>query len=418
MLQKYVDDYAVYWEKSEPSFPFIAHKYELPEKSSREKILDQYLDSIKELRKRRLSGHKLTKAEEQVFFDNTQHILCRALGFNAQQLGLMFSDGIKEVTRQFVKQARQFDAELTFQDIYQGGRNVWIMNGLQVVLGLPVKLTPSIFAYSMLYPYTDNLIDDPEVSTLDKMIFSHNFHKRLEGQFPIPNSMAEAHIYRLVGMIEEEFPRADYPGVYNSLIAIHDAQTKSLQLMNNGSGLTETEVLKICLEKGGASVVADGYLVAGKLTKAQEYFLFGYGAYLQLLDDIQDVEEDGNAGLKTVFSKDTGSLEYKINKTYWFGEYVMQSLPLLGGNLDIFQSLMRKSMDLFIIEAIAQNPDFYSSGYRNRMEAHSPFGFSYIQNQKEHFAPYKGFLLTALEELAFSEYTPVEKRQDEMLTIQ
>jgi hypothetical protein len=216
-------------------------------------------------------------------------------------------------------------------------------------------------------------------------------------------------------MIEDEFPRAEYPGVYDSLIAIHDAQTKSLQLMNDGSGLTETDVLKICLEKGGASVVAGGYLVAGKLTKAQEYFLFGYGAYLQLLDDIQDVEEDGNAGLKTVFSKDTASLEHKINKTYWFGEQVMHSLPLLGGDLTIFQSLMRKSMDIFIIEAIAQNPGYYSQEYKTRMEAHSPFGFTYIQQQKDQFAPYKGFLLTALEELAFSEYTPAEKVQEVVL---
>lgn len=415
MLQKYVDDYTGHWEKSISSFPFIAHTYGQCEKSSRQKILDQYLNSIKELRKRRLSGKKLSPAEEQSFFDNTQNILCRALGFTTQQLGLMFSDEIKEVTRQFVKQARQFDAALTFQDIYQGGRNVWIMNGLQVVLGLPVKLTPSIFAYSMLYPYTDNLIDDPTISALDKLIFSHNFHKRLEGQHPAPNSSAERHIYRLVGMIENEFPRDEYPGVYDSLIAIHDAQTKSLQLMNNGSGLTETDVLKICLEKGGASVVADGYLVAGKLTKAQEYFLFGYGAYLQLLDDIQDVEEDGNAGLKTVFSKDTASLEYKINKTYWFGEYVMQSLPLLGGDLTIFQSLMRKSMDLFIIEAIAQNPDYYKPEYKKRMEAHSPFGFEYIQKQKDQFTPYKGFLLTALEELAFSEYAPAGKVPETVL---
>jgi hypothetical protein len=415
MLQKYVNDYAKHWEKSEPTFPYIAHKYEQTEKSSREKILDQYLDSIKALRKRRLSGKKLTPVEEQSFFNNTQNILCHALDFNAQQLGLMFSDEIKEVTRQFVKQARQFDCELSFQDIYQGGRNVWIMNGLQVVLGLPVKLTPSIFAYSMLYPYTDNLIDDPQISSLEKLIFSHNFHKRLEGQFSTPNSRAEAHIYRLVGLIEDEFPRAEYPRVFDSLIAIHDAQTKSLQLMNNGSGLSETDVLKICLEKGGASVVADGYLVAGKLTRAQEYFLFGYGAYLQLLDDIQDVEEDGNAGLKTVFSKDIASLEYKINKTYWFGEQVMHSLPLLGGDLTVFQSLMRKSMDLFIIEAIAQNPDYYSPEYRSRMEAHSPFGFTYIQEQKDQFAPYKGFLLTALEELAFSEYTLKEKVQEVVL---
>ena len=83
----------------------------------------------------------------------------------------------------------------------------------------------------------------------------------------------------------------------------------------------------------------------------------------------------------------------------------MQSLPLFGGqHLEVFQSLMRKSMDLFIIEAIAQNPDFYAKSYVSEMEDHSPFSFSYIQKQKEQFAPYNGLLLTALEEMAFNEY--------------
>jgi len=119
------------------------------------------------------------------------------------------------------------------------------------------------------------------------------------------------------------------------------------------------EVLKICLTKGGASVVADGYLVAGRLTEAQRYFLFGYGAYLQLLDDIQDVEEDQNTGLMTVFSKEhrLAPLDDKVNKTYWFGEQIMKSLEFFDGqHIDLFKSLMRRSMDLFIAEAIRTEP--------------------------------------------------------------
>lgn len=59
-----------------------------------------------------------------------------------------------------------------------------------------------------------------------------------------------------------------------------------MQLIHSNKPLSELETLTVYLAKGGASVLADGYLVAGKLTKDQEYFLFGYGAYLQLLDDI------------------------------------------------------------------------------------------------------------------------------------
>jgi hypothetical protein len=267
-----------------------------------------------------------------------------------------------------------------------------------------------------LYPYTDNLIDHPAITAIDKLIFSNNFYQRLAGQNATPNNAAEQTIFGLVAMIEEEFPRMAYPEVYESLIAIHEAQTRSTQLIHSGDLLSESEKLQIGLAKGGASVLADGYLVAGRLRKDQEYFLFGYGAYLQLLDDIQDVEEDLDAGLRTVFSKSNELLDDKLNKTYWFGEQVMKSLPLFGGqHVEVFQSLMRKSMDLFIIEAIAQNPDYYSKKYVIEMEDHSPFSFSYIQKQKEQFSPYNGLLLTAIEEIAFNEYIPAEKVRETMV---
>jgi len=405
MIQKYLEDYTFCWEKSAPDFPFIAQRFSLDEKQTREKILDQYIRTIKAVRNGKLNRKKLTENDERLFFANTRNFLRDGLDFTDVQLQVMFSDELTGVTRQFVRQARRFDSNLTFHDVFQACRNMWIMNGLQIVLGLPVKLTPSIFAYSLLYPYTDNLIDNPQISAIDKWIFSNNFYLRLAGKNPLPNNGPEKTIFSLVAMIEEEFPRLAYPEVYQSLLAIHEAQTQSMKLIHSGDALSETETLKICMAKGGASVLADGYLVAGKLSPDQEYFLFGYGAYLQLLDDIQDVDEDRSAGLLTVFSKNNELLDIKLNKTYWFGEKVMRSLCLFGGqHIEVFQSLMRKSMDLFIIEAIAQNPDFYNNEYVAEMEYHSPFSFIYIQKRKEQFAPYNGLLLTAIEEIAFNEY--------------
>lgn len=409
MIQKYTEDYAVAWNKSKPNFPFISHKFSLGEKQTRENILDQYIESAKALRRGKLDHKKLTEKEENLFVAGTRNFLREGLDFTDHQLEVMFSDGLREVTRKFVKQARQFDSSLTFQDVFQALRNAWIMNGLQIVLGLPVKLTPSIFAYSLLYPYTDNLIDNPEITSIDKLIFSNNFYRCLDGQDCEPNNSLEQIIFALVALIEEEFPRSAYPEVYQSLIAIHEAQTRSIQLIHSGNSLSEAETLKICIAKGGASVLADGYLVAGKLSKDQEYFLFGYGAYLQLLDDLQDAGEDRADGLQTVFSYSDDFLEEKLNSTYWFGQQVMQNLSLFGGqHVEVFKSLMRKSMDLFIMEAIAQNPGFYTKEYASEMEAYSPFSFSYIQKQKEQFTPYNGFLLTAIEEIAFNEYREEE----------
>ncbi|HCY39964.1 MAG TPA: hypothetical protein DHV48_01165 [Prolixibacteraceae bacterium] len=405
MIQKYLEDYTFLWEESTSDFPFIAQKFSYKEKQIREKILDQYIQTIKAVRNGKLNRKKFTEEDEHLFFAHTRNFLHDGLDFTEVQLQVMFSDELTGVTRQFVRQARKFDSSLSFHDIFQACRNMWIMNGLQIVLGLPVKLTPSIFAYSLLYPYTDNLIDNPEISAIDKLIFSNNFYLRLAGNNPLPNNASEHTIFNLVSMIEDEFPRSDYPEVYQSLLAIHEAQTQSMQLIHSVDTLSETETLKICMAKGGASVLADGYLVAGKLSPDQEYFLFGYGAYLQLLDDIQDVDEDRIAGLKTAFSKSNELLDSKLNKTYWFGDKVMQSLCLFGGQyIEIFQSLMRKSMDLFIIEAIAQNPDFFSKKYVAEIERNSPFSFAYIKKRKEQFAPYNGLLLTAIEEIAFNEY--------------
>lgn len=405
MIQKYLEDYAVFWEDSKSDFPFITQKFNLNEKQSREEILDKYIQSVKVVRNGKLTRKNFNEKDERLFFENTRTFFRDGLDFTQIQLQVMFSDELTEVTRQFVRKARRFDPTLTFHDIFQACRNMWIMNGLQIVLGLPIRQTPSMFAYSLLYPYTDNLIDDPAISSSDKLIFSNNFYLRLNGQHAEPNNDSERTIFSLVSMIEDEYPRSAYPEVYQSLLAIHQAQTQSMHLIHSGDALSETEILKICIAKGGASVLADGYLVAGRLSKDQEYFLFGYGAYLQLLDDIQDVDEDQAAGLKTVFSGINQLLDTRLNKTYWFGEQVMRSLPLFGGqHIDVFQSLMRKSMDLFIIEAIAQNPDYYTKKYVLEMENHSPFSFSFIQKRKEKFAPYNGLLLTAIEEFALNEY--------------
>ena len=60
-------------------------------------------------------------------------------------------------------------------------RNVWIMNGVQLMADVPVKITPSVFAYSMIYPYSDNFLDDPNVTEEEKQAFSKRFNQRLHG---------------------------------------------------------------------------------------------------------------------------------------------------------------------------------------------------------------------------------------------
>jgi hypothetical protein len=406
MIENYTNQYAEIWEACSNRFPQFSKIYPSEIKLEKEKTLDQFLQSIKMFRKQRMSRKELTDADQQLFFANTRGFLRDGMDFTDDQLEMMFSDEMIEVTRSFVRKAREFDGALSLTSIFQACRNAWIMNGLQLIMGIPMQLTPSVFAYSMLYPYTDNLIDDPLISKLEKMVFSQRFRERLSGKKLIPENKSEDAIYRLVEMIESEYSRNEFSEIYQSLLDIHDAQTNSMKLIQFKNSISDSVRLKICLAKGGASVLADGYLVAGNLSADQKYFLYGYGAYLQLLDDIQDLEEDYQAGLMTFFSNTAfqSPLDEKLNKTYWFGEEVMKSLAQFDGrHIDLFKSLMRRSMDLFIAEAIAQNPGTFSPDYVSVFESYSPFHFSYIRKRKEQFVPYNGFLLTAIQEIAFTE---------------
>ena len=406
MLKNYAKKYTRIWEVSSPECPVFSKLYSSTEKQLKEQHMDRFVQSVNAFRKGRNRIKELSAADEYLFFENTRNFFSDALDFEDREIEMMFSDEMVDATRAFVNQARSFDPALSFGDIFQALRNSWIMFGLQLIMGIPIRLTPSVFAYSMLYPYTDNLIDDPQISGLEKILFSERFRERLSGEPILPVNTTEEIIYKLVEMIEKEFPRNDFQEVFESLLDIHDAQTASLRLMEPSDSVSEQEAMEVCMNKGGASVLADGFLVAGKLTEAQMYFLYGYGAYLQMLDDIQDVDDDNQSGVKTIFSRDAFvlPLDQKVNKTFWFGEHVMQSLDFLGGqHIELFKTLIRRSMHLFVAEAIAQNPDIYSEAYVSAFEKYSLFHFDYIRKLNARFSSYHGLLVTAAKEIALTD---------------
>jgi len=165
MIQTYTKEYTQIWERCPIHMPEFSKAYPKEDKLEREKYLDQFLKSIKAFRKDRIREKSLTEDNQQLFLSDIRGFLRSGLDFTDGQLELMFSDQMVEVTRSFVRQAKAFDSDLAFSDIFQACRNMWIMNGLQLIMGIPMQVTRSIFAYSMLYPYTDNLIDDPRITT-------------------------------------------------------------------------------------------------------------------------------------------------------------------------------------------------------------------------------------------------------------
>ena len=189
------------------------------------------------------------------------------------------------------------------------------MIAFQMQLNLPLMLTDSIFGYNMLYPYTDDFVDSNQISKTAKEEFAKIFHERLlEGESTSgpnarfdgkqsdvhhlnlsPSLIAHADkigkIFDMVKSIENDWVRDEKSrGVYMSLGIIHEAQMKStLQHARAKDGYQPTMALieEISAEKGGASLIAAGFLIEGRMTRAKMAYLEYMGFALQLLDDLQ-----------------------------------------------------------------------------------------------------------------------------------
>jgi hypothetical protein len=248
-------------------------------------------------------------------------------------------------------------------------------------LGLPVQVTPAAFAYSLLYPYSDNYLDDAGIPAEAKAAFNDRFRRRLAGENPAPDNSREQIIFDLVSMIEGQFARTHYPQVFESLLAIHAAQGRSLSLQRRVELAEDIDVVGISVEKGGASVLADGFLVAGSLTPAQQEFIFGYGVLAQLMDDLEDVHPDRRAGRLSVFSQLAGHspLDDVTNRAFHFGARVLEPIDHFAStNAMPLQGIVQRGAVLLLITLAAQADQFYTRRYLQELQAYLPFRFSFL----------------------------------------
>jgi len=250
-------------------------------------------------------------------------------------------------------------------------------------MGLPVEITPSVFAYSMIYPYSDNFLDDPFITVAEKIEFSERFNRRLHGDDVMASNFIEVQLFKLVAMIESQYDRQLFHDVYESLYAIQKAQTDSIGLLKE-NGLNQSETRRVCFEKGATSVLADGFLVAGNLNSREQQALYGYGIYLQLLDDIQDSKEDADSDTNTMCSGLAGSeMELFVNKTIHFGRTALKEIQCFDAvNVDQFLKLMNRSIETMIVESVGLNPAGYSSLYLQNFEGYSPLRFAFVREKK------------------------------------
>lgn len=389
VIQDLVHHYAALWHASHIALPWLGPPYTRGAQRSNEQRLDLLLAVVSA----ELKDAPQTALEQQAMWERIapafRDVARSALAVDERALDTLLGCGFLEATTEFARMARCFDPAISSADIYQAGRNVWTANVLQLLLGLPVRLTPAIFAYSMLYPYSDNYLDDPAISQASKLAFNERFRTRLAGEAIALRDRHEQIISDLVGIIEGQFDRARYPQVFASLLAIHHAQGKSLRQVRGNGAPHQLDVLRISFEKGGTSVLADGYLVAGALTAEQRQRIFGLGVLTQLMDDLEDLRHNLAEGYVTIFSQSAGQqgLEAVTNRTLQLCNLILERLEGLGAaDLRPFTAMITSSVRLFLIDAAAQSARRYPGGYLRELETHSPFRFAVLRKRRKQLA--------------------------------
>ena len=374
------------WEGSPALFPTFLRPFSVTEQTVKEREVE---DAIQSALRRKAEFRTLSEDDKASLKSRIRGAIVRQLSTAGEPGNKKFLEECERTAEDFVREAHEFDPALSDDDVHQALRNQWVFNSFQQLLGTPLTLTPSSFAYSLLYPYTDNILDRNHRGTTEVVEFLDWITSRLGGELLPSRDPQTIPVGRLIAKVENEFSRSQFPDVFGGLLAIHTAQQKSLTLLSPIKPIPWSTVLDISFEKGGTSVLADGYLIRGVMSEEQASGSFAYGVALQLIDDLQDIKEDMAAHHSSMFTLEAmvRPLDSMTNQLlHYVHSSVVPLLSRLHGDAPRFAALIEQSCVYLILEAVARNGSFYSPGYLVRIEPFMPLRMAYLADAREKVA--------------------------------
>lgn len=394
ILSDYGTDIKRLWQNVPDRFPDFLTTYDTASKSATETWITQTSETVqKQLQScPKLLGRKRWREETQALFLK----LFREAPILATDRAI--PPGLRNAflteTKRFLKQTRDFDKTLCLESIGQALRNYIVYGVFCILSDMPQHCHSAVWGYSMLYPYTDNYIDDPEHSPEDKAAFNAFIRHRLMGDPVVPSNTTQLKTGWLLDAIEAFYPRSGNTDIYDGLLMMLEAQEFSLT--QSASASTEEEILDISIYKGGISVLLDRFFVEKEMNKDEIRFYLAYGLFLQLADDLQDISSDKDSGSRTVmnFPSDGENKEKVVNKllhflhtllTTWFpaaSDAVSPDSDADTAYSDLRQDFipfLSNSCQLLILASVWLSREHFSESYLKKIEAAMPVSFDYMQ---------------------------------------
>jgi hypothetical protein len=374
------DSFPVFLEENQELFPRIGERQKkenqaLAEEFSKrmqKKVRQRPKDGLREQWEKELEKEMEEEAAE---FLGREKIVCLEKRMSREVL-----EAFKRETKHFIGRVRKFDDTLDGGQIWQAMRNYLIYAMIVEMQGERQNVRNPILAYSLLYPYTDNYIDDARISLKEKERYNSMIGKKLRGKEAVPETPLEEKTCMLLDMIMESYEGEAKKRVSETLLHLLQAQKYSIRQLEEG--VKEDEVLEISIWKGSTSVLADYLLAAPDWEGDEEGFYLKLGFILQLVDDLQDMEEDSKKGSHTWMTEVRGrELEERVNHLLWFTWNIISGFE--PKNPDLKPFVLENCVKIILLSAAA-NGKYFTKDYLKALEPYLPFSQEYINKGKKY----------------------------------
>lgn len=378
-------------------FPDFLATVSESEKKKNEQYLSHYVNQISKLIRENKGLPKNQLKRRKKFSKITNHLLQTEsiIGLPTAMDKNHIQDFQVELLT-FIRNGRSFAPELKFEELLQGIRNYLVYGVFRELCGMEQCCKPSIFGYSMLYPFTDNYIDDETLNLAEKDAYNQFIQNCIYGidLGSVPEHYKKT--YDLLSNILEEAKDNSRDDLKTLLFHMLKAQSESLKQQLTTPFLSEKERFDISMYKGGISVLIDRFLVDKEPSKDEIKFFLGYGLILQLADDLQDILTDKALGYQTLFTicETKKETETRINQLFSYTKLLFDTAPkefMDDGKLP-FNQFLCKSCYLLYISSLLGVKTAVSEEYLMKFEKYMPVHLTYwehlkaqISNQKDGF---------------------------------
>ncbi|ORY74376.1 hypothetical protein BCR37DRAFT_384505 [Protomyces lactucae-debilis] len=380
-----------------PSYPV--------DQAKRQKLANLISEKLDEAEARGESGEEVEKTlREEVFTkvlkSSTLHLTRRVLGDESENYVQSIGDTILGLQARidvqmklFLDKARKIMPSMTDKDLKRAATNVWPCLCFQLLCDMEPDLTDPIVGMSMLYPLTDDLVDDPKLSKEQKASFLRRFGDLVAtGKGMHDGSQKERDIWNIFRMIEKNTSRLRFPLTYRSLNDLLTAQADSrVQFGGNKFGLpipSFVAVWEVTVRKGALSILSDAYIVKGRLTDEEASFAAHFGALTQYLNDGRGLKSDLEEGQYTPFNMamtwgpDCMDTVMGYALTHFFETFSHEEhLSICRQNPKklAFMATMFSFLSFKLFEAVAINQEAFTRAFLDKIEEISPLPLDLMQ---------------------------------------